>query len=99
MYQTYPYGGGIPVAIHGDITTMSELGPRNSLDVVHFCAKYGGPVTGFCFGLIVFFSFWTTIVFGPTGGVIASIVIILAIIILNNRIEVFAREKYGPYKE
>ena len=96
-YQQYPYGGGIPVAIHGDITRKSELGPRNSLDVVHFCAKFGGPVTGFCFGLIVFLSFWITIVFGLVGGVIAGIVILLLLIIINNRIEVFARSKYGPY--
>jgi tetrahydromethanopterin S-methyltransferase subunit E len=97
-YQQYPFGGGIPVAIHGDITRKSELGPRNNLDVVHFCAKYGGPVTGFAFGLIVFLSFWITIAFGPSGGVIAGIVIVLVLIYLNNRIEVFARSKYGPYE-
>ena len=98
-YQQYPFGGGIPVAIHGDITRNSELGPRNSMDVVYFCAKFGGPVTGFCFGLIVFLSFWATIVFGAVGGVIATFVIILLLIVINNRIEVFARNKYGPYKE
>lgn len=98
-YQQYPFGGGIPVAIHGDITRNSELGPRNSMDVVYFCAKFGGPVTGFCFGLIVFLSFWATIVFGLVGGVIATFVIILLLIVINNRIEVFARNKYGPYKE
>lgn len=97
-YQQYPFGGGIPVAIHGDITRKSELGPRNSLDVVHFCAKFGGPVTGFCFGLIVFLSSWITIVFGLQGGVIAGIVILILLIIINNRIEVFARSKYGPYE-
>jgi len=74
-YQQYPFGGGIPVAIHGDITRKSELGPRNSMDVVYFCAKFGGPVTGFCFGLIVFLSFWATIVFGLVGGVAATFVI------------------------
>lgn len=98
-YQHYPFGGGIPVAIHGDITRKAELGARNSIDVVYFCAKFGGPVTGLCFGLIVFLSFWTTIVFGATGGVIAGIVIVLLLIYINNRIEVFARNKYGPYKE
>jgi len=98
-YQQYPFGGGIPVAIHGDITRNSELGPRNSMDVVYFCAKFGGPVTGFCFGLIVFLSFWTTIVFGLVGGVIAGLVILILLIIINNRIEVFARTKYGPYLE
>ena len=96
-YQQYPFGGGIPVAIHGDVTRKSELGPRNSIDVVYFCSKYGGPVTGFAFGLIVFLSFWITIVFGVLGGVIAGIVIILLLIIINNRVEVFARSKYGPY--
>jgi len=96
-YQQYPFGGGIPVAIHGDITRKAELGARNSLDVVYFCAKYGGPVTGFCFGLIVFLSFWSTVVFGAAGGVVALFVILLLLIYLNNRIEVFARNKYGPY--
>jgi len=98
-YQHYPFGGGIPVAIHGDITTKAELGARNSMDVVNFCAKYGGPITGFCFGLIVFFSFWNTVVFGLTGGIIAGLIVILLLIILNNRIEMFARKNYGPYKE
>ncbi|MDI9436639.1 MAG: tetrahydromethanopterin S-methyltransferase subunit E [Euryarchaeota archaeon] len=98
-YQQYPFGGGIPVAIHGDITRQSELGPRNSMDVVYFCAKFGGPVTGFAFGLIVFLSFWVTIVFGSAGGIVASFVIILLLIYINNRIEVFARNKFGPYKE
>jgi tetrahydromethanopterin S-methyltransferase subunit E len=98
-YQQYPFGGGIPVAIHGDITRNAELGARNSMDVVYFCAKYGGPVTGFAFGLIVFLSFWITIVFGPQGGVVAGIVILILLIIINNRIEVFARNNYGPYVE
>lgn len=98
-YQQYPFGGGIPVAIHGDITRKAELGARNSMDVVYFCAKFGGPVTGFAFGLIVFLSFWITIVFGLVGGVIAGIVILILLIIINNRMEVFAREKYGPYLE
>ena len=98
-YQQYPFGGGIPVAIHGDIARNAELGARNSIDVVYFCAKFGGPVTGFAFGLIVFLSFWITIVFGAAGGVVAGIVIVLLLIYINNRIEVFARNKYGPYKE
>jgi tetrahydromethanopterin S-methyltransferase subunit E len=98
-YQQYPFGGGIPVAIHGDIVRKAELGARNSMDVVMFCAKYGGPVTGFAFGLIVFLSFWITVVFGLVGGVIAGAVILLLLIIINNRIEVFARNKYGPYIE
>jgi tetrahydromethanopterin S-methyltransferase subunit E len=106
-YQQYPFGGGIPVAIHGDITRKAELGARNSIDVVHFCAKYGGPVTGFAFGAIVFFSFWSTVIGGIVGpgstaiitGTAILFVIIILLIIINNRIEVFARNKYGPYRE
>jgi tetrahydromethanopterin S-methyltransferase subunit E len=95
-YQQYPFGGGIPVAIHGDIVRKAELGARNSMDVVNFCAKYGGPVTGLCFGLIVFLSFWSTVVFGAVGGVAVIALILLLLIYLNNRVEVFARTKYGP---
>ncbi len=47
-YQHLPFGGGIPVSSHGDITRKAELGARNSMDVVNFCAKFGGPLTGFC---------------------------------------------------
>lgn len=98
-YQHLPFGGGIPVSSHGDITRKADLGVRNSMDIVNFCAKYGGPLTGFCFGLIVFLSFWITVVFGFTGGVIAGIIIVLILIVLNGRIESFARNTYGPYKE
>ncbi|GAB6055222.1 tetrahydromethanopterin S-methyltransferase subunit E [Methanobacterium movens] len=98
-YQQYPFGGGVPVAIHGDIVTKAEMGARNSIDVVNFCAKYGGPLTGFAFGAVVFFSFWITIVFGLTGGIIAGLIIVLILIILNNRVEMFARTNYGPYKD
>lgn len=98
-YQQYPFGAGVPVSVHGDIVTKAEMGARNSMDVVNFCAKYGGPLTGFAFGTIVFFSFWITIVFGLTGGLIAGLIIVLILIILNSRVEMFARTNYGPYKE
>ena len=62
-YQKFEFGGGTPVAIQGDIVTKAPLGAKNSMDVVNFCAKFGGPLTGFCFGLVVFFSFWNTVVF------------------------------------
>jgi len=98
-YQHYPFGGGVPVANHGDITIKGEVGVRNSIDVVNFCAKYGGPLTGLCFGLLVFLSFWITVVFGTTGGLVVGVVIVLILIVLNERIEGFARNTYGPYKE
>lgn len=98
-YQTYPFGGGTPVAIQGDIVTKEACGAKNSIDVGNFCAKFGGPLTGVCFGLIVFFSFWITVVFGVTGGIIAGAIIILILIYLNFRLETFARNVYGPYEE
>ncbi|WP_407454764.1 tetrahydromethanopterin S-methyltransferase subunit E [Methanobrevibacter sp.] len=98
-YQKFEFGGGTPVAIQGDIVTKAPLGAKNSMDVVNFCAKFGGPLTGFCFGLVVFFSFWNTVVFGITGGIIVGIIIVILLIIMNDRLEVFARNKYGPYDE
>lgn len=98
-YQHLPFGGGIPVASHGDITRKAELGIRNNIDVVNICTRFGGPITGLAFGLIVFLSFWITIVFGPLGGVIAGIVIVLLLILINGKIETSARNKYGPYKK
>jgi tetrahydromethanopterin S-methyltransferase subunit E len=98
-FQQYPFGGGIPVANHGDINIKSSVGVKNSIDVGNFCAKFGGPLTGICFGLLVFISFWITVIFGLYGGLVAGIIIVLILIILNNRVEVFARKTYGPYKE
>jgi tetrahydromethanopterin S-methyltransferase subunit E len=98
-YQKFEFGGGTPVAIQGDIVTKAPLGAKNSMDVVNFCAKFGGPLTGFCFGLVVFFSFWNTVVFGVYGGIIVGIIIIILLIIMDDRLEVFARTKYGPYDE
>ena len=98
-YQKFEFGGGTPVAIQGDIVTKAPLGAKNSMDVVNFCAKFGGPLTGFCFGLVVFFSFWNTVVFGVYGGIIVGIVIIILLIVMDNYLEVFARNQYGPYEE
>ena len=98
-YQKFEYGGGTPVAIQGDIVTKAPTGAKNSIDVGNFCAKYGGPLTGFCFGLIVFVSFWITLVFGTVHGQIVGIVIIVLLILGNMYLEKFARTKFGPYEE
>jgi tetrahydromethanopterin S-methyltransferase subunit E len=98
-YQHLPHGGGIPVASHGDITTKAGIGARNNIDVTNICSKFAGPTTGLAFGLIVFLSFWITIVFGTIGGIIAGIVIIVTLIFMNRRIELFAKDTYGPYRE
>ena len=98
-YQKFEYGGGTPVAIQGDIVTKAPTGAKNSIDVGNFCAKYGGPLTGFCFGLIVFVSFWITLVFGTVPGQIVGIVIIVLLILGNMYLEKFARTKFGPDEE
>ena len=98
-YQKFEYGGGTPVAIQGDIVTKAPTGAKNSIDVGNFCAKYGGPLTGFCFGLIVFVSFGITLVFGTVPGQIVGIVIIVLLILGNMYLEKFARTKFGPYEE
>ena len=98
-YQKFEFGGGTPVAIQGDIVTNAPMGAKNSMDVVNFCAKFGGPLTGFCFGLVVFFSFWNTVVFGIYGGLVVGFIIVILLIIMNDRLEVFARNRYGPYEE
>ena len=98
-YQKFDYGGGTPVAIQGDIVTKAPLGAKNSIDVGNFCAKYGGPLTGFCFGLIVFISFWITVVFGAIGGQIVGLIIVILLIAGNYFLEKSAREKFGPYEE
>lgn len=98
-YQNYPFGGGVPVANHGDIVTKSSIGARSSLDIASFSTKFGSPITGLTFGLIVFISFWITVVFGLVGGLIAGLVIVILLIIANERLESFARTKYGPYRK
>jgi tetrahydromethanopterin S-methyltransferase subunit E len=98
-YQKFEFGGGIPVAIQGDIVTKTATGAKNSIDVGNFCVKFGGPLTGLCFGTVVFFSFWTTAVFGLIGGLVAGAIIVVLLILMNDRLECFARNKYGPYEE
>jgi tetrahydromethanopterin S-methyltransferase subunit E len=98
-YQHYPFGEGVPVANQGDITIKGTEGIKNSIDVANFCMKFGSPLTGLCFGILVFLSFWMTVVFGLTGGLVAGVVIVILLLVLNERIENFARTTYGPYKE
>jgi len=98
-YQKFAFGGGVPVAIQGDVVTKAAIGAKNSIDAGNFCVKFGGPITGLCFASIIVLSFWITVVFGIVGGLIAGFIIILLIVLLNERLESYARNKYGPYEE
>ncbi|WP_456472004.1 tetrahydromethanopterin S-methyltransferase subunit E [Methanocaldococcus sp.] len=107
-YQKYPFGGGVPVANHGDIDIKAEYGLRNSMDSSYFCSRLGGVLTGICFGLIVFLDGWRGILGNILQGkdpivssiisIIIGAIIVALLAIINRKIEVFARVKYGPYK-
>jgi tetrahydromethanopterin S-methyltransferase subunit E len=105
-FQNVEFGSGLNAANSGNIVRKAEAGLRNGIDNSWFCAKFGGPVTGIAFGMTVFLSSWVTTVFDPTKGeitgwlaVIAGVVIVLALVIWNRKIEVEARKTFGPYKE
>jgi tetrahydromethanopterin S-methyltransferase subunit E len=101
QYQEQKFGAGVPISASGNIVRYAEAGQRNSLDNGFFSAKLGGPASGVCFGLIVFFELWRTVVFEPLvngwGAVIVGIVVILVFAIIDRYIEVWARKTFGPY--
>ncbi|XRO76402.1 tetrahydromethanopterin S-methyltransferase subunit E [Methanocaldococcus sp. 10A] len=106
-YQKYPFGGGVPVANHGDIDVKAEYGLRNGMDSSYFCVRVGGVLTGLCFGLIVFLDGWRGIIGDILQGgnvisssvisIVVGLIIIALLAIANRKVEVFARNKYGPY--
>ncbi|WP_421077118.1 tetrahydromethanopterin S-methyltransferase subunit E [Methanothermococcus sp. Ax23] len=105
-YQKYPFGGGIPVANQGDIDIKAETGIRNGMDSSYFCSRLGGPLTGLAFGLIIFLDGWRGIVGSILGGdlitksaiaIVVGLIIVAIAAYLNRVIEVYARNKYGPY--
>lgn len=105
-FQSVEFGAGLNAANSGNIVRKGESGLRNGFDNSWFCAKFGGPVTGIAFGMVVFLSGWVTTVFDPARGdaigwlsIIAGAMIVLILILWNRKIEVAARAAYGPYKE
>ena len=106
-YQKYPFGGGVPVANHGDIDVKAEYGLRNGMDSSYFCSRFGGVLTGLCFGLIVFLDGWRGILGDILQGgnvttasvisIVIGLIIVAILAIANRKVEVFARNKYGPY--
>lgn len=99
LYQNYEFGSGIAVSNNGNIVTKSALGSRSSIDVARFCSKFGGPVTGLCFGIIIFLTFWIYLVFGIECGLIVALAIVLLFFVLNMILERKSRLKYGKYEK
>lgn len=101
QYQNQKFGAGVPISASGNIVRYAEAGERSSLDNGWFTSKMGGPASGLCFGLIVFFELWRTVIFEPIGhgwgAVIIGVVLILIFMALDRWIEVWARKTYGPY--
>jgi tetrahydromethanopterin S-methyltransferase subunit E len=105
-FQQFEFGSGLNASNSGNIVRYGESGVRNGYDNSWFCAKFGGPVTGIAFGMTVFLGSWVTTVFDPAVSlsrgwlsVVAGVIIVFILIIWNWKIEVQARNAFGPYKE
>lgn len=61
-FQDRTFGEGKRVTYHGKITRFAECGIRTQKDIVSFCVKFGGPITGMTFGLIILFENWRLLV-------------------------------------
>jgi len=100
-FQHTPFGEGIATKDYGNITVKAELGYRTSTDIVYFTAKLGGPLAGFCYGLIILFDNFRLILGNlsiVTVNIVVGIVLLALLAFVNRRIEVWARRKYGPYE-
>lgn len=99
-FQHYPFGEGVPTKNFGHITTRGELGWRTSVDVVYFCAKFGGPLSGLCYGLILLLDDLRLLVGSYSTvyvGLIFGVAIIIGLIVVNRYLEVNAWRKFGAY--
>jgi len=105
-FQDRPFGEGKRVTYHGRITRYAECGIRNQNDVVYFCAKHGGPITGLAFGLILFFENWRSLLgfslgSSPETAIAISIgigiAIAVALFFINYVLVGYARKKYGTF--
>lgn len=67
-FQDRPFGEGKRVVYHGKITRYAGCGVRTQKDIAYFCAKYGGPITGLTFGLIILFESWRSLIGMMLGG-------------------------------
>jgi tetrahydromethanopterin S-methyltransferase subunit E len=106
QFQQTEFGSGLNASNSGNIVRKSESGLRNGIDNLWFCSKFGGPMTGVAFGMVVFLGIWILIVFDPARGLkegwlsnILGFLIVVVLGIWNWHIEKEAREKFGPYKE
>jgi len=99
-FQDFKFGAGLNAADSGNITRYAEAGIRSSMDNAWFCSKFGGPVTGIAFGMVVFLDNWRSTAFsGWISVAVGTAAIVILLILYNRQIEIYARKKYGPYPE
>ena len=106
QFQQQPFGEGLNASQSGNIVRKAEAGLRNGIDNLWFCSKFGGPMTGVSFGMVVFLGTWIILVFDPGNGVVdgwlsnlLGVVIVIVLCIWNWHIEKETRAKFGPFKE
>ncbi len=98
-FQDFKFGSGLNAADSGNITRFAEAGVRSSIDNAWFCSKFGGPVTGIAFGMVVFLDNWRSTAFSGWTAVVMGTIIVLALVLYNRKLETYARKKYGPFPE
>ncbi|MCS7139227.1 MAG: tetrahydromethanopterin S-methyltransferase subunit E [Candidatus Nezhaarchaeota archaeon] len=100
-FQHAPYGEGVPMGLHGHITVKAEVGYRMSMDIAYFCAKYGGPLTGLTYGMIILLDnlrlFAGNIMNNVIVNVVIGVAVVTTLILLNRYLEKWARQKFGHY--
>lgn len=101
LYQHYIFGSGIAISKQGDIDVKGEYGYRNSVDTTYFCTRFGGPITGISFGLLIFLDGWSRMFefAGIWSSNIIGAIIIVLLILFTIRLEKYTRDKYGSYEE
>ncbi|NIA03164.1 MAG: tetrahydromethanopterin S-methyltransferase subunit E [Nitrospirae bacterium] len=99
LYQHHKFGSGIAISKQGDIDVKGEYGYRNSVDTPYFTMRFGGPVTGLTFGLLIFIDAVSRIYGGPWTSVILVFSAIIIIFIFIVYLEKYTRDKYGPFEE
>ena len=99
LYQHYKFGSGIAISKQGDIDVKGEYGYRNSVDTPYFTLRFGGPVTGLTFGLLIFIDALSRISGGVWTSVILEFTLVAIILIVIVLLEKYTRDKYGPFEE
>ncbi len=98
LYQHYIFGSGIAISKQGDIDVKGEYGYRNSVDTPYFTLRFGGPLTGLTFGMLIFLDALTK-VFDTWTSIALEFALVLVLFVIAAYLEKYTRNKYGPYTD